>query len=137
MSSIVEKTLIVGFGLFILVILLSIVNPFINLFLQSYQNDKENLEIYNKTIDEIDAGIYYVLANPKNEYFNIISFPACMNISILRNEIIYSYKIDEKIISKHKLYSINFFKIVYKDYPPQNYSLRVYIELELLKISIY
>ena len=137
MSNLVEKSLIVGFGVFSLIVLLSVVNPFFDLFFQNYQDDNATLENYNNLIEKIDAGVYYVIANPKNEHYDVIEFPDYMNISISRNEIRYDYKINDKIVSKYKSYSINFFDIIYEEYPPQDYNLLVYFELELLKILIY
>jgi len=137
MSNLIEKSLIVGFGVFSLIILLSVINPFLNLFLQNYQDGNVTLENFNTLIDKIDSGVYYIMANPKSEHHNTIEFPAYMNISISRNEIRYDCKINDNIITKFKLYSINFFDIIYEEYPPQNYNLLIQFELELLKILIY
>ena len=137
MSNIVEKSLIVGFGVFSLIILLSVLNPFFNLFIQNYQDNNLTLENYNNLIEKIDAGVYYIMANPKKEHRDLIEFPPYMNISISKNEIRYKYKIDDRIVSKCKSYSINFFDIIYEGYIPQDYDLLIYFELELLKVLIY
>ena len=136
MSNLVEKSLIVGFGVFSLIVLLSVINPFLNLFLQNYQDETVSLENYNNIIEKIDAGVYYIIANPQNDHHDVIEFPAYMNISISRNEIIYHYKIDDRIVTKCKSYSINFFDAIYEEYPPHNYDLLIHFELELLKVLI-
>ena len=136
MSNLIEKSLLVGFGVFTLIIFLSIITPFLNVSLKNYLDDKKTLENYNNFIDLIDTGVYYVIANPKNEFRELIDFPPFMNISISKNEIQYDFKIDTSIVSKQKIYSINFVNVEYKDYPSQKYNLKVYFELELLKVSL-
>jgi hypothetical protein len=134
MSNLVEKSLIIGFGVFSLIIFLSVITPFLNVSLKNYIDDKKTLQNYNDFIERVDKGIYYVIANPKNEYRELIDFPASMNISISENEISYYFKLDNDIISKHKSYSKNFFDVEYNDYPSQEYSLQIFFELELLKV---
>jgi hypothetical protein len=134
MSNLVEKSLIIGFGVFSLIIFLSIIAPFLNVSLKNYINDEKTLESYNNFIEKVDAGVYYVIANPNNEFSELIDFPSYMNISISENEISYYFKLDSNIVSKHNSYSKNFFNAEYKDYPSQKYSLKIYFELELLKV---
>ena len=134
MSNLIEKSLIIGFGIFSLIIFLSLIAPFLNISLKNYLDDKKTIENYNDFIDKVNTGVSYVIANPRNEFRELIDFPSFMNISISKNEIRYNFKIDSNIVSKHSLYSINFFNVEYKDYPSQNYRLQIYFELELLKV---
>lgn len=134
MSNLIEKSLIIGFGVFSLIIFLSVITPFLNVSLKNYLDDKKTIENYNDFIEKVDTGIYYIIANPKNEFHELIDFPPSMNISISKNEISYHFKIDTTIVSKQKLYSINFFDVEYKNYPSQKYSLQIYFELELLNV---
>ena len=134
MSNLVEKSLIIGFGVFSLIIFLSVITPLLNISLKNYLDDKKTIENYNDFVDKVDAGICYVIANPRDEFQELIDFPPFLNISIFKNEISYNFKIDSDIISKHKLYSINFFSAEYKEYISQEYSLQIYFELEFLKV---
>ena len=134
MSNLVEKSLIIGFGIFSLIIFLSVISPLLNVSFKNYLDDKKAIENYDDFIDKVDAGICYVIANPRNESRELINFPPFLNISIFKNEISYYFKIDTNIVSKHKLYPINFFNAEYKNYPSQEYSLQIYFELEFLKV---
>lgn len=134
MSNLIEKSLIVGFGVFSLIIFLSVITPFLNVSLKNYLDDKKTIENYNDFIEKIDTGIYYIIANPKNEFHELIDFPPFMNISISKNEISYHFIIDTTVVSKHQSYSKNFFDVEYKNYPSQKYSLQIYFESELLKV---
>lgn len=136
MSNLVEKSLIVGFGVFSLIIFLSVITPLLNTSLKNYNDDKKVIENYYDLIDRVDVGIYYVIANPRNEFHELIDFPPFLNISIFKNEISYDFRIDTSIFSKHRLYSINFFSVEYKEYPSQEYILQVHFELELLKVLL-
>lgn len=94
MTNLIEKILIIGFGIFLLISFLTIINPFIDLFARYdfYQ------EKYEKTIDNInliDSSIRYSI-NQNRSYCQEISIYQDLNISIEKIQIKYEFFINKK-----------------------------------------
>jgi len=93
-TNLIEKILIIGFGIFLLISFLTIINPFIDLFARYdfYQ------EKYEKTIDNInliDSSIRYSI-NQNRSYCQEISIYQDLNISIEKIQIKYEFFINKK-----------------------------------------
>ncbi|TFF85306.1 MAG: hypothetical protein EU518_01440 [Promethearchaeota archaeon] len=94
MTNLIEKILITGFGILLLISFLTIINPFIDLFAKYdfYQ------EKYEKTIDNInliDSSIRYSI-NQNRSYCQEISIYQDLNVSIEKIQIKYEFFINKK-----------------------------------------
>ncbi|MFO7796005.1 MAG: hypothetical protein ACQERB_11020 [Promethearchaeati archaeon] len=100
MTNLIEKILITGFGILLLISFLTIINPFIDLFARYdfYQ------EKYEKTIDNInliDSSIRYSI-NQNRNYCQEISIYQDLNVSIEKIQIKYEFfinKIDNLVLT--------------------------------------
>ncbi|MFW9829756.1 MAG: hypothetical protein ACFFEY_19435, partial [Candidatus Thorarchaeota archaeon] len=98
MTNLVEKTLLLGFGLFTLTLFASIIIPFMGEIASFNQNDKNDLELCFLLIDEIDRGINYLEINPEGIYLEVIEYPPRLNVSFYENIIKYEFNIDNHLI---------------------------------------
>ena len=78
MSEILEKGLMIGFGLSIFIVFLSIFSPIIPIILEP--NSEEDLDNYNTFISLLEFGIKYT---PNNSHDNLsFSYTLSININI-------------------------------------------------------
>jgi hypothetical protein len=75
MTNLLEKALLTGFGVFILIIFISLINPFILSISEFNSSIKNDVEKYNNFFNEVDTAILFVIANPEVNYLNIIEYP--------------------------------------------------------------
>ncbi len=100
MTNLVEKVLLIGFGILMIFSFFSIINPLIITFNESneYQKDFEKIII---NIEQIDKGINYV-ANNNDTYFSNIFIFENLKISINQFRVDYIFLLDGiKIITKY------------------------------------
>ncbi|MFX0046858.1 MAG: hypothetical protein ACFE8G_01695 [Candidatus Hermodarchaeota archaeon] len=135
MTNLLEKALITGFGIFILTIFISIVNPF--LVQISEFNDNFNIEIekYETFFYEVDTGIKFNIENPNITYAKIIEYPANLNITLTEFYCKYEFVIGNEYNYKIVEYNKPFINHIYKNLPANNYILRIsdvfnYIEVQ-------
>ena len=76
MTNLIEKSLLLGFGIFTLAIFSSIVIPFMGKIADFNQNERNELETFIIFTNEIDQGIYYVIHNQNESYLKEIDYPA-------------------------------------------------------------
>jgi hypothetical protein len=136
MTSLIEKALLIGFGLFTLILFFSIIQPFFNETMKFYNDDKLIIEKYENFINEVDLAVHYILANPEEIYLKDIEFPDFLNMSIQGNIIVYKYVIRESVMIVTKSYSTNFHATIFEELPPDIYTLGMYFDSGLLKIQI-
>ena len=136
MSNLLEKSLLVGFGIFTLIIFASVIFPFINQITEYNEDRREALEEYLEFIDEIDDSIKYVINNPSQVYIKNIFYPDKIDIKIQESSIEYTYHLGETINSKTEEYYAHFFECEYINNPPGIYELNVSYQSSLIKIII-
>ncbi|TFG12860.1 MAG: hypothetical protein EU531_10220, partial [Promethearchaeota archaeon] len=68
MTNLIEKALIIGFGIFIASLFLSISMPFLEKFVNYNSSLDDDLSDYLKLINEVDKGILYIIENPNSFY---------------------------------------------------------------------
>jgi hypothetical protein len=137
MTNLLEKSLLTGFGVFILIMFLSFVNPFIiQLFdVNQYYNDE--VRPYLKLIDEIDEGINFVLINENNFYLYTIYYPDNLNISLYEHNIKYEFLISSNIVNRNYNYKEIFYHFNYILLPPKEYILNISYQQNFIKVLIY
>ncbi|MFX1303289.1 MAG: hypothetical protein ACFFBV_09260 [Promethearchaeota archaeon] len=125
MTNLIEKSLLIGFGIFTLTIFSSIVVPYLGEIAEFNQNEKKTLEAYLIFIDEIDQGITYVAQNPNQEYLKKIKYPNNLNITIYDHIIKYEFLIENKTRYKLIEYNLTFINCCFYRIPPQIYLLNI------------
>ncbi len=130
----VEKSMLIGFGLFTLILFLSIIQPFLAEIMQFYDEDKQNLENIENFIEEIDNAIIYIISNPEEIYQKELLYPRDLNITISGNEVEYNYLINSNVYSNSKNYGILFHDVFYHYNTSKQYILQVFFESNYIRI---
>lgn len=134
MANMVEKSMLIGFGLFTLIVFLSIIQPFLGELLKFYDEDKQNLENIVNFIEEIDSAIIYIISNPEEVYEKELLFPRDLNITISGNEVGYNYLINNNVYSNSKKYGTIFHSVFYHYTTSTQYILQVFFESNYVRI---
>ncbi|MFX0000692.1 MAG: hypothetical protein ACFE9Q_05770 [Candidatus Hodarchaeota archaeon] len=136
MSNLIEKTLLIGFGIFSLTIFSSILIPFLGSLTEFNYIEKNKLESYMIIIDEISNGIEYVVQNIDEIYLKRIEYPDNLNISFYDNIAKYEFIIEGKICCKILEYNEQFVMKNFHQIPPNIYLLNITRSSILIKVNI-
>jgi len=82
MTNLLEKALITGFGIFILVIFLSFIIPFFDQLNQYNEEEKDVVESYLEFISHMDSAIKSVNENPEEVNQSIIKYPEYLILNL-------------------------------------------------------
>ncbi|KKM64006.1 hypothetical protein LCGC14_1505740 [marine sediment metagenome] len=139
MTNLLEKSLLIGFGILVLTIFSSIITPFLAKIVEFNENEKNDLESYMIFINEIDLAIIYVIQNPNELYLKKIEYPSNLNISFYDHFAEYEFIIDKKIYNKIFIYNKTFINSYFRGIPPQTYLLNAsyhssFIGINLIKL---
>lgn len=137
MTNLIEKSLLLGFGIFTITIFSSIIIPFLGTIANFNQNGRNDLESYNFFINEIDQGINYVVQNQDEVYLKEIEYPSNLNTSFYVNIAKYEFFIDGQHCVKIKEYNEEFFNSHFHQIHPGTYLLNISRYLSLIKVNIY
>ena len=74
MTNLLEKALLTGFGIFILLIFVSLINPFMISISEFNSTIKNDVEKYNNFFNEVDTAILFVIENPDVIYLDVIEY---------------------------------------------------------------
>ncbi len=140
MTNLLEKSLLIGFGILILTIFSSLIAPFLGKLVEFNKNENDELESYLLFITEIDLAIIYVTQNPDELYLKKIEYPSNLNISFYDHFAEYEFMIEKKIVSKIFIYNETFANSFFHEIPSKTYLLNAsyrssYIEINLIDIS--
>jgi hypothetical protein len=135
MTNLIEKSLLLGFGIFTLTIFSFIIVPYLGKIAEFNQNERNNLESYMVFIEEIDQGINYVVQNPTQNYLKEIEYPNYLNISIYDHIVKYEFIVENKICVKFVEYNSTFINNYFHSIHPQTYLLNV--SCHLSRIGVY
>jgi hypothetical protein len=137
MTNLIEKSLLLGFGIFILIIFSSIILPFLDKIAEYNQNGRNDLETYMSFIDEIDQGINYVLENQNEIYLKKINYPANLNITFHANIAKYEFLIENQLCVKLKEYNEDFINRNFHLIPPGLYFVNFSFYSSVITINIH
>ena len=131
MTEILEKALMIGFGITILLFFLSIASPFFKL-IENYKFDsdlKKNL----MCISIINSGINDTIDNPSLNFSVVIELPDNFSILASGNEIKYSFVLNnvESIYNYEFVYEFSSFSFN----KPGSYILKIYIITEMIYLN--
>ena len=136
MTSLIEKALIIGFGIFIASIFISFIGPFLGHFLDYNNGLEDNLSDYIRLINDVDEGVLTVIDNRDYIYQKEIYYPESMNISIEDNYINFRYRIQDDTSDITIKYEIILKSCSFHNLAPNNYFYKVYFESNFIKIEI-
>ncbi len=115
MTNLVEKLLITGFGIFILISFLFIISPFTDL-INEYDDSHEKLDKILTNINDIDQSIEYISIYHNESYFKEIETYTNFNITIMEYKIQYNFILNQEwrcVFSNYKIrLSINNFQLI-------------------------
>ncbi len=131
MTEILEKALMIGFGITILLFFLSIASPFFKL-IENYKYDsdlKKNL----MCISIINSGINDTINNPSLNFSIIIELPENFSLLASGNEIKYSFILDNVEYIYNYKFVYEFSSFFYNE--PGSYILKINIIAEMIYLN--
>lgn len=136
MTNLIEKSLIIGFGILVLTIFSSMITPFLGELIDFNRNEKRELETYIDFIKEVDLSIISAIQKPNEQYVRKIEYPNNLNISFYAHFAEYAFILDNKIYTEILVYNKTFLTANFNKVPPQSYILNVSYNLSLIKIQL-
>ncbi len=125
MTNLLEKSLLIGFGILILTIFSSLITPLLGEIVEFNRNEKRELENYMNFINEIDQSIIFAIQNPNESYLKKIKYPNGINISFYDHFAEYAFFFDEKVYNKILVYNETFSKSNFHNIPSKIYTLNI------------
>ena len=135
MTNLLEKALITGFGIFILTIFISMINPFIMQVSEFNNTIKDDIEIYENFFFDVDTGIKFVIENPNATYIKNIEYPRNLNVILTGFYCKYEYVIGNKSNYKIIEYIKPFINHSYVNLSANNYILSISIVYNLIEVQ--
>ena len=135
MTNLLEKSLILGFGIFSLILFFIFITPFLQEVREYKKNEDEDIDNYAEFINQINKAIREIMENPEKEVIKNIFYPKTMNITLDKNYIRFDFLLDGKEFNKILSYERNFIKKKFEKMPSKIYQLNVSIKLSLLDIN--
>jgi len=136
MTNILEKTLLTGFGVFILIISLSFITPFITSIFTFKSNQNDDLESYISLIDEIDQCINHIIEHPENVYLKTIEYPKNLNMTFKGNVAKFFFNYKENYQTKIVEYSKPFVECDFENILPLFYVLNISMKLSKILVEL-
>ncbi|MFW9900289.1 MAG: hypothetical protein ACFFDY_03265 [Candidatus Thorarchaeota archaeon] len=139
MTNLIEKILLIGFGIFTLTIFSSILIPFIGRLTEFNFSERSKLEFYMITIDEINQGIEYIVQNRDEIYLKKIEYPDSLNITFYDQIAKFEFSVEGKLCYKIIEYKYTFITKIFHNILPQTYLLNIscidmLIEVDIIKL---
>lgn len=135
MTNLIEKSLLLGFGIFTLTIFSSIIIPFLSTIADFNENGRDKIETYILFINEIDQGINYVVQNPDDVYLKNLDYPSNLNISFYDNIAKYSFFVENQLCVKIEEYDMFFFNQDFCQISPGIYLLNISRYSSVIKVN--
>ena len=136
MTNLIEKSLLLGFGIFTITIFTTILIPFLGSIVEYNYKEKDSLESYMIFMNEVDLGISYVSQHSKKGYIKEVDYPNNLNVSFHDHMAKYEFFLENKIWVRYIEYNITFFKSYFHSIPPQTYLLNISQHSTLIRVNI-
>ena len=135
MTNLLEKALVTGFGIFILTIFISMINPFIMQVSEFNSTIIDDIEIYEDFFFEVDTGIKFIIENPNATYIKNIEYPRNLDVILTGFYCKYEYVIGNKSNYKIFEYIKPFINHSYVNLSANNYFLSVSIVYNFIEVQ--
>jgi predicted glycosyl hydrolase (DUF1957 family) len=125
MTNLLEKALLTGFGIFILTIFLSMINPFITQIYEFNGTIENDIIAYENFFNEVDIAVKFIIENPGAIYLSEIDYPKNLNVTFSDFYVKYDFLIENKL--NYKIYEYNkpFINHFYRNLPSTTFILNV------------
>ena len=135
MTNLLEKGLIIGFGIIILLIFFSLISPFFEKISEFNNNEENDIENYISFINEMDQAILYVIDNPEEDFLKSIEYPPNLNITLYNQYVRYDFIIGDEPQYEIIFYNESFIYNIFQDILSKTYLLNVSFALHLIKVQ--
>jgi len=125
MTNLLEKALLTGFGIFVLTIFLSMINPFIIQISEFNGTIENDIIAYENFFNEVDIAVKFIIENPDAIYLREIDYPKNLNVTFNDFYVKYDYLIENKL--NYKIYEYNkpFINLFYRNLSTTTFILNV------------
>ena len=130
-----EKALLTAFGIFTLILFLTLVIPFLGEISDYNKNDRCDLESYMTFFNEVDNAILQVIENPEEPSLNSVHYPENLNITFDNCYIKFYYLLEGKQQIKILEYEAPFFQCSYQNIPSKTYLMKVSYRGSSIEVS--
>ena len=126
MTNLIEKSLITGFGIFILIIFFILIIPFFNQAKEFNDNDKDDIDNYMDFVEQLDNAILLVIENPDIPYKDYIQCYENLDVIIVGKQVKFYFKLDNEPYYKILEYKILFYNYTYDYLISEIYFLKIF-----------
>jgi len=137
MSNLLEKSLLTGFGIFVLILFFTYINPFIMQFFEVNNLYTDEIRPYLMLIDKIDEGVYFVLNDKDQSYLETINYPDNLNITLNQHFIKYEFLINSDLNYRIYEYEVIFSPYNYILLSPKEYFLNISLKQDLIDVRLF
>ncbi len=135
MTNLLEKALIVGFGVFILTIFISMINPFIMQVSEFNSTIKDDIELYEDFFFDVDTGIKFIIENPNATYVKNIEYPRNLDVILTDFYCKYEYVLGNQNNYKIFEYIKPFINHSYVNLSANSYTLIISIVYNFIEVQ--
>jgi len=125
MTNLIEKSLITGFGILVLIIFMILIAPFFNQIEEFKEDDEEDIDNYMKFVERLDEAILSVVENPDIPYKDDINCYETLDLIIEGNQIKIYFKLEDDHYYKILEYNSYFCNYTYDTLASEVYSLEI------------
>lgn len=136
MTNLIEKSLLIGFGAFLLIIFFSFISPLYEQTFDYYENDQKRLDECLSFFDEIDEAIKYVIKHKERSYLETVNYPSNTNITTESYYAKFDFLFDGKIETIIKKYEVQLVSYHYREISIKQYLLNVSYRLSLIDVKL-
>ncbi len=125
MTNLLEKALLTGFGIFVLTIFLSMINPFIIQISEFNGTIENDIIAYEDFFNEVDIAVKFIVENPDVIYLREIDYPKNLNVTFNDFYVKYDFLIENKLNYKIYEYDKPFINLFYRNLSTTTFLLNV------------
>ena len=125
MTNLLEKSLITGFGILVLIIFIILTAPFFNQIEEFKEDDEKDIDNYMDFVERLDNAILSVFENPDITYKDNIQCYETLDLIIEGNQIKIYFKLEDDQYYKIIEYKSYFCNYTYDALASEVYSLEI------------
>lgn len=125
MTNLLEKSLITGFGILVLIIFIILTAPFFNQIEEFKEDDEKDIDNYMDFVERLDNAILSVVENPDITYKDDIQCYETLDLIIEGNQIKIYFKLEDDHYYKIIEYKSYFCNYTYDALASEVYSLEI------------
>ena len=125
MTNLLEKSLITGFGIFVLIIFIILIAPFYNEVEEFNEEDKDDIDNYMDFVGQLDNAILSVKENPGFIYKDNIQCYENLDVIIEGKQVKIYFELDNEPYYKIFEYKVYLCNYTYDTFASEVYSLEI------------